>query len=315
VTTRSAPVRLGTRGSALALVQTGMVRHALAQHHPGITVAIERISTYGDRVLDRPLMALGERGVFVAEIEAALREGRIDLAVHSAKDLPSTLPDDMEIAAYLPRADVRDVLVSAAGSLERLPAGARIGTSSPRRVCQLLALRPDVAPVDIRGNVDTRLRKLAAGEFDAVILAQAGLERLGLMDSNGALAIVPFATTDMLPAPGQGALAIEIRADRPDIIALLAPLNDRTTATAVTAERAFLAAVGGGCSAVAAALTAISGEMLELSAMIGAVDGRQRRGRISGTRRDGLALARVLANQLLADGGRELLRDGGAVAP
>src|SRR5262245_41655406 len=175
-------VTIGTPGSKLALIQTEIVRDALLAQHPDLTVEVLRITTRGDAILDQPLAsaAINDKGLFIGEIEAALRDGRIDLAVHSAKDLPSTLPPDMTIAAWTTRADPLDALVSRAGPLGDLPHGARVGTSSPRRACQLRALRPDFTVLDIRGNVDTRLRKLASGDYDAIVLAAAGLDRMGL---------------------------------------------------------------------------------------------------------------------------------------
>jgi hydroxymethylbilane synthase len=305
-------ITIGTRGSKLALVQTELVRAALLTQHPELTVTVERITTRGDVILDRSIAsaALDDKGLFIAEIEAALRDRRIDLAVHSAKDLPSTLQAEYAIAAWTRRADPRDALVSRFGPLEALPQGARVGTSSPRRACQLRALRPDLVIRDVRGNVDTRLRKLAAGEYDALVLAAAGLERLGLHDQITA----PFAPEVMLPAVGQGALAIEVRADDARTAALLAPLADRDTAAAVRAERAFLAATEGGCSAAIAAYgTILEGNTLALSGLIGAPDGRlirsERQGRADGAPQIGAALAA----ELLAAGGASLLQPFGEV--
>ncbi len=300
-------ITIGTRGSKLALVQTELVRAALLAHHPGLTVAVERITTRGDIILDRSIAsaALDDKGLFVAEIEAALRDGRIDLAVHSAKDLPSTLPPDMTIAAWTERADPRDVLVSRAGKLAELPPGAWVGTSSPRRACQLRARRPDLTIRDIRGNVDTRLRKLAEGDYDAIVLAAAGLDRLGLTD----VVTESFTPEFMLPAVGQGALGIETRADDHATARLLAPLADRATTLAVRAERAFLAAVEGGCSAaVAAHATLLDGGGIALGGLIGALDGRIVRGERSGGVNAAERLGATLAAELLAAGGGVLLR-------
>lgn len=298
---------IGTRGSKLALAQTELVRAALLAHHPELTVAVERITTRGDVILDRSIAsaALDDKGLFVAEIEAALRDRRIDLAVHSAKDLPSALQPEFAIAAWTRRADPRDVLVSRFGPLDALPRGARVGTSSPRRACQLRARRPDLVIRDVRGNVDTRLRKLADGDYDALVLAAAGLERLGLHDQITA----PFAPEEMLPAVGQGALGIEVRADDARTAALLAPLADRDTTVAVRAERAFLAATEGGCSAaVAAHGTIVEGGGLVLSGLIGAPDGRLVRGERHGRADDASQIGAALAAELLAAGGTTLLR-------
>lgn len=299
-------VTIGTRGSKLALIQTEIVREALLARHPDLTVEVLRITTRGDAILDQPLAAaaINDKGLFIGEIEAALRDGRIDLAVHSAKDLPSTLPPDMLIAAWTARADPLDSLVSHAGRLRDLPYGARVGTSSPRRACQLRALRPDLIVIDIRGNVNTRLAKLASGDYDAIVLAVAGLDRLNLTD----VITEPFGPEMMLPAVGQGALAVEIRAADVDLAALLAPLNDPASAATLRAERAFLAAAEGGCAAaVAAYATLRPGGTLHLSGLIGAPDGRLVRGERSGPVADGPALAADLARDLLARGGAALL--------
>lgn len=306
-------ITIGTRGSALALVQTDLVRAALLAANPDLTIAVRRITTRGDAILDRPLAAAAatDKGLFVEEIEAALRDGRIDLAVHSAKDLPSILPPDMTIAAFTERADPRDVLVSPHGTLDALPQGARVGTSSPRRACQLRAARPDLLVSDIRGNVDTRLRKLAEGRYDAIVLAAAGLLRLG----REAEITEWFSPVRMLPAVGQGALAIETRAHDALIGPLLAPLAHGATTAALEAERAFLAAVSGGCAAVVAAYAEVRpgpvGEELRLTGMIGGADGAQVRDWRAGRPAEGARLGNELAAALLAQGGAWLLAEGG----
>lgn len=294
---------IGTRRSRLALAQTALVEAALRAAHPDIRIAITPISTRGDLTLDRPLAAIGDKGLFVAEIEAALRDGRIDLAVHSAKDLPAEQPPDLALAAFLPRADARDTLVSRAGGLAALPSGARVGTGSPRRACQLRAQRPDLVLLDVRGNVDTRLRKLAAGDYDALVLAAAGLDRLGVAD-----AVTERLEPDvMLPAVGQGALAVETRADDRRVSALVAALNHAPTALAVRAERAFLAAVGGGCAAAVGAYGVVEEDRIALTGLIGAADGRMVRGARHGAAADGPALGAALAAALLTAGGAALL--------
>lgn len=301
---RSSSVVIGTRGSKLALAQTELVRAAIYEAHPELRVAVERITTKGDVVLDRPLSAIGDKGLFVAEIELALREGRIDLAVHSAKDLPSALPPDMALAAFPRRADPRDVLIArAGGGLADLPDSARVGTSSLRRACQLRRLRPNLQIVDLRGNVDTRLRKLHEGQYDAIVLAAAGLDRLGI----SGLAIERLAPDLMIPAVGQGALAIEVRAGDEASAALLAPLDDPATRAAVTAERAFLARIGGGCQVPAGAYARHDGATLVLAGMIGARDGRVVRGELAGPAAEPAALGARLADTLLDEGGRALL--------
>lgn len=294
---------IGTRSSPLALVQTELVRAALQAGDPALQIAIQHIITKGDVWLDRPLVAIGDKGLFVTEIERALRAGRIDLAVHSAKDLPSELPPDMEIGAIPQRADARDALVSRAGGLRDLPLGARVGTSSPRRACQLRALRPDLRILDVRGNVDTRLRKLAAGEYDALVLAAAGLIRL----DRAAVVTEWFAPEVMLPAVGQGALALEIRAADPAVAALVGRLADPAATAAVWAERAFLAAIGGGCAAAVGAYATVTAGALTLTGLIGAADGRQVRGSLQGTAADAVVLGTRLATDLLAAGGTALL--------
>ncbi|MBK9712836.1 MAG: hydroxymethylbilane synthase [Kouleothrix sp.] len=301
---RSSLVTIGTRSSKLALAQTHMMRDALLAAHPDLTVAIEHITTKGDVILDRPLSAIGDKGLFVTEIEDALRAGRIDLAVHSAKDLPSELPPDMALAAFPPRADPRDALIARDGlRLADLPAGACVGTSSMRRTCQLRHARPDLRIEDLRGNVDTRLRKLREGQYDAIVLAAAGLERLGLADQVSEY----LDPTLMLPAVSQGILGIEVRAADTAVAALLAPLDDPLARVAATAERAFLARIGGGCQVPVAAYARLVGGALELAGMIGSRDGRLVRGEIAGPADDPASLGAQLAERLLDDGGRELL--------
>ncbi len=303
-------VRIGTRGSPLALAQTELVRAALIQAHPGLVVETVRITTKGDLLLDRPLAALGDKGLFVAEIEEALRTGRIDCAVHSSKDLPSDLTDGMTIAAYLERADPRDVLVTRGGeeSIDALPQGARVGTGSPRRRCQLLAVRPDLQVLDVRGNVGTRLQKLASGEYDALVLAAAGLDRLGVHNVHG----VRLSADVMLPAVGQGAIAIEIRGDRADMTDMLAPLNHKPTYIAVQLERVFLGVVGGGCHAAVAAHAVATESDVTISGMVGSVNGtllRQHRTAIIDSDLSAAESAvRELSEYLVQHGG-ELLRD------
>ena len=301
---QSSVVVIGTRGSKLALTQTDLVRAALLAAHPGLVVAIERITTKGDVVLDQPLSAIGDKGLFVAEIEEALRQGQVDLAVHSAKDLPSELPPDLALAAFPRRADPRDALLARDGlRLAELPEGARVGTSSLRRACQLRHLRHDLRIEDLRGNVDTRLRKLHQGQYDAIVLAAAGLERLGLEQH----VTEYFDPAVMLPAVGQGILGIEVRARDAAIAALLAPLDDPSARAAATAERAFLAYIGGGCQVPVGAYATLDGDMLTLAGMIGARDGRQVRGQLAGPADDAATLGARLATQLLAEGGRALL--------
>ena len=296
-------LRVGTRGSALALAQTELVCTALRQRWPGVGVQVERITTAGDARRDVPLASLG-RGAFVSEIEAALRDRRIDVAVHSAKDLPSRLMPGLRIAAVLERADPRDVLVSrAGGGVRELPARARVGTGSPRRACQLRAMRPDLEVTDVRGNVYTLLGKLAAREFDALVLAAAGLLRLGRADE----ATEWLEPDVMIPAVAQGAIAVETREDAHAVIDVVAPLDHSPTATAVAAERAFLGRLGAGCTAAVGAHATVAAGVVTLAGLIGAVDGRLVRGTQRGAAARAEALGIALADELLEAGGAAFL--------
>ncbi|MGI9079058.1 MAG: hydroxymethylbilane synthase [Gemmatimonadaceae bacterium] len=307
------PLIIGTRGSPLALAQTNLMATALRGRHADLAIQIVRITTKGDLLRDHPLSSMGGKGVFVGEIEAALRAREIDIAVHSAKDLPSRLETDMLIAAFPPRSDARDVVVSRAGRLAELSPGARVGTSSPRRTCQIRALRPDLDVVDVRGNVDTRLRKMAAGDYDALVLAAAGLIRLG----RDGEATEWLAAERMIPAVGQGALAIETRGDNHRAIALVRELDDPATRVAVTAERSFLARLGAGCSTAAGAYAELGGgspgeissNTILITGMIGSIDGRLVRGVRRGAREEAGQIGLLLAEDLLARGGTELLAD------
>jgi len=261
--------RLGSRGSALALVQAGMTRHALCAAHGWTAdeVEIVVIRTTGDRVQDRALAEIGGKALWTKELDRALLAGEIDAAVHSMKDVETVRPDAIALIATLPRADVRDRLIGAA-SLDDLPQGARIGTSSPRRAAQLLQRRPDLKPVLFRGNVDTRLAKLAAGEVDATLLAAAGLDRLGRGDVG-----VAIPTDVMLPAPAQGAVCIEVRADDAAARALVAAIDHAATSACVGAERALLAALRADCHSPVAALATLDGAMLTMRAELLSEDG------------------------------------------
>ena len=264
-------VRIGTRGSALALVQAKEVQEALEHAQPGLTVDLEIIKTRGDKMQSVPLAQVGGKGLFVKEIEEALLEGWVDLAVHSMKDLPSEQPDGLVIAAVPQRLDARDVLVSRrAESLEALPVGARVGTSSLRRRAQLLNRRPDLVVTPMRGNVDTRLARLESGDLDAVVLAAAGLIRLGRLDP----AAIPFDLEVMLPAIGQGALALEARAGNEPLVRLLARLHHPPTADAVLAERAFLRRLAGDCYVPVAAHAVIAQETIRLDGLVSDPEGR-----------------------------------------
>jgi hydroxymethylbilane synthase len=264
-----ARLRLGTRGSPLALRQSGLIAAELERR--GTTVELITIRTSGD-VATGSLAAQGGKGLFVKEIEEALLRRQIDVAVHSLKDVPASLPQGLVLVATPPREDARDVLISAAGvGLAALPAGTRVGTSSLRRRAQLLACRSDLGVVEMRGNVDTRLGKLASGQVDAILLAAAGLQRLGLFPAG----LVALAPKVFMPAIGQGILALEARADDPAVHAVLRPLDDPATRAAADAERAFLVAVGGDCHTPLAAHARVLGERLHMAAMVAAIDGRE----------------------------------------
>lgn len=300
-------VRMGTRGSALARWQTDYVARLLHTAWPGLRIEIEVLHTRGDRVIDKPLPEIGGKGLFTAELEDALRSGAIDLAVHSLKDLPTEDADGLMIGAIPPRGPVGDVLVSRNGlGLEGLPAGAVIGTSSRRRGAQIRHRFPQLALADIRGNVDTRLRKAldVNGPYDAIVLAQAGVERLG----RGAAVSAPLSLDLMLPAPGQGALAVQCRADD-QLAALLTPLDHTSTRAAVEAERAFLAGLGGGCAVPVAAYATVQGDLLTVRGRVTAPDGsRQVDVTAQGDPAAAAELGRRLAQQALEHGAAALLQ-------
>jgi hydroxymethylbilane synthase len=294
-------LKLGTRGSPLALTQANMVKDALFAAH-GVASEIHVIRTTGDRVQDRALAEIGGKALWTKELDRALLAGEIDLAVHSMKDVETIRPNAIVIAAMLERADVRDRLVGA-DSLAAIRAGGVVGTSSPRRRAQVLRARPDVSVVLFRGNVDTRLAKLAAGEADATLLAAAGLGRLGRDDVGTAIAI-----DQMLPAPAQGAVGIECRADDAMTLGLLAAIDHAATSRAVRCERALLAALDATCHSPVAALATVEGAMLTLRAELFSEDGGDHvAGDAEGT--DGEALARDLAGALL-DRASPLVRAG-----
>lgn len=301
-------VRIGTRGSQLALRQAEEVAAGLRQAWPGLGVELVPIRTSGDRMASVQLAEVGGKGLFVKEIEDALLEGRVDLAVHSLKDLPAERPDGLVLAAFPRREDPRDVLMAASPTrLDSLQRGARVGTSSLRRRVQLLARRPDLTIAPIRGNVDTRVRKLRAGEFDALVLASAGLRRLGLLDAT-ATSLDP---AEMLPAVGQGTLAVEARARDARTRELAAVLTDVETRTASLAERAFLEAVGGSCTTPLAAYARRAAGGLRLDAFVATPDGaRTLRDSALGEPDAPEALGRRLAERLLDAGAAEIIRAG-----
>lgn len=290
-------IRIGTRGSRLALLQTDMVRKALSLLEPGVETEVTVVKTTGDILSDAPLDAIGGKGVFVKEIERALHSGEIDCAVHSLKDMQAVLPEGLAIGAYLEREDPRDMLFSAGGcTLDTLPAGCRVGTSSMRRRCQIRILRPDIRVVDIRGNVPTRLRKVG-GEVDAVILAAAGVRRLGLEEGN---AIDP---DEMIPSPGQGIIAIEYRSSDAELTKLLQRLDHFPTRVCAEAERAFLATLGQDCNLPAGALATLCGDGISITGMLGSPDESfVRRMRMEGTDPSiGEVLAEALKEKVSAE--------------
>ncbi|HEX9627534.1 MAG TPA: hydroxymethylbilane synthase [Acidiferrobacterales bacterium] len=299
-------LRIGTRKSPLALWQAEFVRARLGQHHPGLAVELVTMTTQGDRILDSPLAKVGGKGLFIKELEQALLEGRADIAVHSLKDVTVSLPDGLALPVICERDDPRDAFVSTRyPDLAALPPGARVGTSSLRRQCQLRAAFPALDVVNLRGNVNSRLAKLDAGEFDAVILAAAGLKRLGFGKR-----IRRFLEPDeSLPAVGQGAVCIECRVDDDATRALIAPLHHPETALRVAAERALNARLEGGCQVPIGGYAELldNGE-LRLRGLVGDPDGSQVvRGEICGPRRDAERLGMTLADELLGRGARRIL--------
>jgi hydroxymethylbilane synthase len=301
----SRPLRIGTRGSPMALRQTAIIRDRLIAAHPELAAAgaveIVTIRTTGDRVQDRLLAEIGGKGLFAKEIEEALLAGMIDLAVHSLKDLETWLPDGLVIACVPPRDDPRDTLLSVSGArLASLPRGAKVGTASLRRQAQLLRHRPDLSTVPIRGNVNTRLRKMEAGEVDALVLALCGLVRLDL--SGHATEILPREV--MLPAVGQGALAIECRAANERVRQFVAPLHDPICAACVDAERAMLAALDGSCRTPIAGFAEVDGDRLTIEGLLLNEDGsKEIRGRFEGGIDDGVKLGAELGKDLRSRAG------------
>ena len=306
VTEPRSTIILGTRGSTLAWQQSGWVQTRLEELNPGISVSLHRIHTLGDKILDVPLAMVGGKGLFVKEIEDALLRGEIDLAVHSMKDVPTILPAELDILCVPLREDPRDALISRDGKkFEQLKPGARVGTSSLRRQAQLLHSRPDLNIEMLRGNLDTRLRKLREGQFDAIVLAAAGLRRLAWTHH-----ITEYLPIDIsLPAIGQGALAIEGRRNDVKVRDLFSRLDHPPTRTTVSAERALLHRLEGGCQVPIAAHAVLEGNRLRLDGLIASVDGtRVIRDTVEGTAADPERLGIQLAEQLLGQGGDVILK-------
>lgn len=302
-------LRIASRGSQLALWQSEAVREHLLARRPGLEIEIEVIRTLGDRILDVPLAKIGDKGLFTKEVDEALLDRRADLAVHSLKDIPTVLPEGLALAAITEREDPRDVLIGHLGgavSLAGLPAGVRVGTSSLRRRAQLGHLRPDLEVVDLRGNLNTRLDKLDAGEYAAIILAAAGVLRLGWKDRINEF----LDPVEWLPAVGQGALGIVARDDDSATIELLSTLHDPVTAACVTAERAFLRALEGGCQVPIGALATLHGDRLEIDGFVADLEGRQVLREVrSGSIEEAARLGRELAEALRERGADPILAE------
>ena len=297
-------ITVGTRGSALALCQTNWTVEQLKSRHPGLEIEVTIIKTKGDRILDVPLAKIGDKGLFVKEIESALLNGEIDFAVHSLKDLPTEMTAGLCIAAVPEREDPSDALISNGVSLRDLPTGARIGSSSLRRAAQLLNFRADLKIYDLRGNLDTRLRKLDEGEYDAIILACAGLNRMGWADR-----ITERLSFEIcLPAVGQGALGIQARADDEEVLGILTVLEHPETRAAITAERSMMRVLEGGCQVPVGAVGYMKDDRLYLRGVVASLDGsRLIRGELSGDNPD--ALGQELARDLLANGADKILSE------
>ena len=298
-------LKIGTRGSNLALTQTNFVAEKIKKLMPEANIEICVIKTSGDIMQDVSLLTIGGQGVFVKEIEEALLSKKIDLAVHSMKDVPGETPEGLMFAAILPREDVRDVLVARDNiKMEFMPKGAKIGTGSQRRGAQIKAILPDANIVPLRGNIDTRLKKIETENLTGVILAAAGMKRMGLAQK-----ITQFLPVEtMLPAVGQGALGLQMRQDDIALAKVCAGLNDAKTATEVTAERSFLRALGGGCRLPIAALGKLDGKMLTLEGMLAAPNGSTMiRDKINGAINDAEEMGKKLAEIILEKGGKKLL--------
>ena len=298
-------IRIGTRASLLAVTQSTWVKNQIERQHPGTTVELVKIITKGDKILDVPLAKVGGKGLFVKEIEDALLDGRVDLAVHSMKDVPAELPAGLHVAIVPEREVPFDAFISVkCKSLAELPQGAVIGTSSLRRKSQLAALRPDLEIKDLRGNLDTRLKKLDEGVYDAIILAGAGLNRLGMQNRITAL----FSPEQMLPAIGQGALGIELREADSELLAGLQFLHHADTAAAVAAERAFLLRLEGGCQVPIGGFATVAGGTVNLTGLIAALDGKTVfKEQLAGPVAKAAEIGKTLAETLLAAGGKAVL--------
>lgn len=297
---------IGSRGSKLALYQSNLVKSLLEQAEPGLTCEVRIIHTKGDKILDVALSKIGDKGLFTKELERALLDGEVDLCVHSTKDMPTALPEGLAIMGMPKRANAQDAIISGTPGLtvDSLPQGARVATGSLRRVAQLLRRRPDIEACEIRGNVDSRVKRVLDGEFDAGILAAAGVERLGLRG-----AVSNNIPTDVLiPAAGQGAIAIEARQNDAEIAALLEKITDRDTLLAVTAERFVLGALEGGCQVPMGIHAEIDGDVMDLCAFVASLDGAKYvEARAKGDANDPKGLGQVVVDDLVGKGARQIL--------
>jgi hydroxymethylbilane synthase len=300
-------IRIGTRASMLALAQSNWIKGRIEAEYPQCTVELVKIITKGDKIVDVPLAKVGGKGLFVKEIEEALLSREVDIAVHSMKDVPAELPDGLHIGIITQRENPMDAFIATKyRSLAEMPTGAMVGTSSLRRKAQLASLRPDLKIEDLRGNLDTRLRKLDEGRYDAIILAAAGLNRLNLFHR----ATFCFQAEEMLPAVAQGAVGIELRRSDEDLLQMLSFMSHRETTLAVRAERSYLARLEGGCQVPLAGFATLEGDTLTMTGLIAPVDGsRLLKAVRRGPAADAVAIGLQLAEELLAMGGREILEE------
>lgn len=299
---------IGSRGSDLALWQSNFIKKQLEKHHKNISVEISLIKTKGDKILDVALSKIGDKGLFTKELEVELLEKRVDLAVHSLKDLQTDIPSGLKLAAVTKRHDVEDVLIARkkGTSIASLREGATVATGSLRRRSQLLHLRPDINVVELRGNVPTRIEKFLSSDWDAIILARAGVERLGLKKYISSY----IAKDDMLPAVGQGALGIEIHQDNKFVAELLSVIHDENTFAAVSAERSLLKALEGGCQVPIGAFGEVTSNGLYLDAIVGSIDGTLTfRKKMRGSKKDAVKLGKNLAKDLIRAGAKEILKE------
>lgn len=304
-------LRIATRQSPLAMWQAEYVQSRLQQLHPNLTVELVPMTTQGDKILGTPLTKIGGKGLFVKELEQAMLEGRADIAVHSMKDVPYQFPEGLELKVICEREDPTDAFVSNKyHHLDDLPCGANVGTSSLRRKIQLLKARPDLKITDLRGNVGTRLSKLDDGNYDAIVLASAGLKRLGLEERIRS----QFEPEVMLPAPGQGAVGIEARTNDPELDAILQPLQDETTSLRVLAERTITKTLQASCQVPVAAFATIDNDTLSLRALVGGVDHQIIEASAEGSAKDALAIGQKVSQELLDLGARELIQELAATA-